>query len=361
MEPCLMPKLDYAPEAIRVKPEATTFLLYDRLSDRSSKLNALQKAIGPLRYQELLWALVLRIYTGNELVAFVTPSNGSCSWPHGQVQDICSTLLSPSQTVPSIKFRHKSVCSQVDKNSWNASLLPNTEVLYVLLKPYIHYCEKSGKERTISEPSPIKSSISPPAPARDEAFKARRIALRAVFSDCLGNLTLRIQSPTSEYSERAMINVGYTCRTVFQSLLENPHQTIGGLLTLSALDIDQISRWNGGVRPSVQATVHGEISRHVETRPDAPALHSWDGDFTYVQLDLASGNVASHLRGLGMCTGDLVPVFFEKSKWAAVAMLGILKGGITYRYLTLRLMLICGKGAPLCHWTRPIRLKESRK
>lgn len=84
------------------------------------------------------------------------------------------------------------------------------------------------------------------------------------------------------------------------------------------------------VRLGVESTIHDEISRHVRIRPDAPALHAWDGSLTYSQLDSVSDSVKAHLCDLGIRIGELMPVYFEKLQWAAVAMLGILKAGNIY-------------------------------
>ena len=333
MEPCLFPKLDYALNVHPARTEILTFSLYDRLSNRRSKLDVLQHAISPLKYHEILWALVLRIYTSNETVAFGTQSDsvdcGSCP----RSGPICSVSLSPSQTIPSIRISYTTVPNLVGDVSCDAIPLPNTNVFFTSDRRIIRDYKKSSQANgAMRQHKDIDLSDCSNAQDLVQSSQARRNGLKLVFTDYLGILTLKIRFETCAYSKEAIVNVGNTCRTVFQSLLENPNQTVAGIWSLSTLDVDQIFRWNSGTRPSVQSTVHDEISRHVKRRPDAPALHSWDGNLTYDQLDLVSGNVASYLCDVGMRSGELVPVYFEKSKWAVVAMLGVLKGGITCRY-----------------------------
>ena len=156
--------------------------------------------------------------------------------------------------------------------------------------------------------------------------------LVAVFSKWLGKLVLEIHFERCSYTKEAILNVGNTCRTVFQSLLVNPMQKIGEIRSLSDRDLDQIAAWNGGSRQGLESTVHGEISWHVKSRPDAPALHAWDGNLTYDQLDNVSEVLKSQLCDLGVRVGELIPVYFEKSLWAAVAMLGVLKAGNEYQH-----------------------------
>lgn len=329
MELGLFPTLDYAITPYPSKTQALNF----SLCDESSKLDALQKAIGSSNLYELLWALVLRIYTGNETVAFRTQSNISNGQLYIQSDYICSAVISKSQTPSDVEFRHAHVSSFLDSAPWEVTLLPNTKVLYTSPKPPVLCVGKESKERRIlNERGLVRSSASLDTQPFAKAPRASHNGLVAVFNDRQGKLMLEIHFQSSEYTKEAIINVGNTSRTVFQSLLENPKQTIGEIQSLSAHDLDQIIAWNSGIRQSVESTVHGEISRHVKSRPDAPALHAWDGNLTYGQLDLASGNLKSYLCDLGIRVGELVPVYFEKSQWAAVAMLGILKAGNKYHY-----------------------------
>ncbi|MCJ1364193.1 hypothetical protein MMC16_003302 [Acarospora aff. strigata] len=58
------------------------------------------------------------------------------------------------------------------------------------------------------------------------------------------------------------------------------------------------------------------------------AICSWDGGLSYSQLDDLSSRLAFHLAGYeDIGPNCLVPVCFEKSKWAVVAMLAVLKAG----------------------------------
>ena len=329
MEPCLFPTLDYAPTAHPGRTQALSF----SLCDERAKLDALQKAVGPMNLYELLWALVLRLYTGNETVTFRTQSNISNGEPQTQSDYICSAAISESQTVASVELRHAHVPLVIDSPLSEATLLLNTKVLYSQPVPLDLCVDKVSKESGIlNEHEHVRLSTSIDIQPFAKLPRAYRNGLVAVFNDCLGKLMLEIHFKSSNYTEKAILNVGNTCRTIFQSLLETPKQTVGEIRSLSGRDLDQIVAWNSGSRQSVESTIHGEISRHVKTRPNAPALHAWDGNLTYDQLDLVSGNLSSYLCDLGIRVGELVPVYFEKSLWAAVAMLGILKAGNRSQY-----------------------------
>ena len=63
------------------------------------------------------------------------------------------------------------------------------------------------------------------------------------------------------------------------------------------------------------------------SQPDAVAIHAWDGNFTYSELDEIVTRLAHHLRHLGVGLEVLVPICFGKLAWAIVAMLAVLQAG----------------------------------
>ncbi|KAF4179267.1 hypothetical protein CNMCM7927_001933 [Aspergillus lentulus] len=93
----------------------------------------------------------------------------------------------------------------------------------------------------------------------------------------------------------------------------------------------QITQWND--RKFIQATapfLHQIIRQQVFLKPNQPAIEAWDGTLTYCELDEAAGRLAKELVGRGVGPGHLVPVCFEKSLWAVVAMLAINKTGAAF-------------------------------
>ncbi|CAG8028349.1 unnamed protein product [Penicillium olsonii] len=74
-------------------------------------------------------------------------------------------------------------------------------------------------------------------------------------------------------------------------------------------------------------SLHGLFLRSAREAPHAAAVHGWDGQFTYTELDRLSSVVAGQLLRRGIGRGKPVPFIFEKSVWIVVAILGILKAG----------------------------------
>lgn len=90
-------------------------------------------------------------------------------------------------------------------------------------------------------------------------------------------------------------------------------------------DLEQLWRWNAVVPENIQRCVHDIISEQTRTRPQNVAVQSWDGSLTYSRLDTLSSLLALHLRFLGVGTCVTVPLCFEKSMWAVVALLAVMK------------------------------------
>lgn len=106
-----------------------------------------------------------------------------------------------------------------------------------------------------------------------------------------------------------------------------------GSITLTDLDViserDLVKTWKrnarvpGGVETPVQILIQLQAEKH----PEATALCARDGSLTYKELDDLSTRVASGLIGMGIEKNMILPLYFEKSRWMLVAILGVLKAG----------------------------------
>ncbi|KAF9774131.1 Non-ribosomal peptide synthetase [Fusarium sp. DS 682] len=117
---------------------------------------------------------------------------------------------------------------------------------------------------------------------------------------------------------------------VLNTTLTDSTATLSSVLPLGELDKSIIWNWNKDLPPPVPMCIHTLIAEQVRWRPDAPAICSWDGDFTYADVDRLSTLLAQHLIDLGVKVGDIVPLCFEKSRWTTVAVMGIIKAGAAF-------------------------------
>ncbi|KAJ5930334.1 hypothetical protein N7466_005827 [Penicillium verhagenii] len=100
-------------------------------------------------------------------------------------------------------------------------------------------------------------------------------------------------------------------------------------VNVTTQDIEEIKSWNQLPPLSAQEAVHQAFEEQASRSPSSPAVASWDGDLTYANLDSLSNRLANHLLNLGVDLEMIVPLHFEKSKWAIVSILAVLKAGGT--------------------------------
>lgn len=112
--------------------------------------------------------------------------------------------------------------------------------------------------------------------------------------------------------------------------------TTGGQRLLRELDLvcdhdrQDLQRWNQHPLSTIKSTVHETISQRVLESPNSVAVDSWDGKLTYQELDTLASKTCSLLLDAGAKPGDCIPLCFEKSLWALVAMLGVMKSGCSF-------------------------------
>jgi amino acid adenylation domain-containing protein len=106
-----------------------------------------------------------------------------------------------------------------------------------------------------------------------------------------------------------------------------PTLVLSELQILMPADLDQIWHWNHSVPVPIKQCVHDMIKSKSQQQPNAPAICAWDGELTYGQLDKLATHLSNRLISLGVAPDTIVPLFFEKSMWTAVAVLGVIKAG----------------------------------
>ena len=104
---------------------------------------------------------------------------------------------------------------------------------------------------------------------------------------------------------------------------------LSDLRLISPKDMQRIREWNSQTPARVGKCIHHLVHKTTERQLHAPAIHAWDGDFTYDELHRAASGLAHHLVDLGVGPEQTVALCMDKSRWAVVAMLAILQAGGT--------------------------------
>ncbi|KAK1962683.1 amino acid adenylation domain-containing protein [Colletotrichum sublineola] len=106
-------------------------------------------------------------------------------------------------------------------------------------------------------------------------------------------------------------------------------------LKLAGLVFDQLTgsaktHFHDTAVAKVSSTLHRIITKKCQIQPERDAIVSTNDRISYASLESMSSALAIHLMECGVSPGEMVPLCFEKSVWAVVAMLGVLKAGAAF-------------------------------
>lgn len=123
----------------------------------------------------------------------------------------------------------------------------------------------------------------------------------------------------------------YQFESLVQQICTSPaDKRVLDLNILSVCDQTSIRDWNAHIPPPVHRTLQDLLQDRITERPNHEAVCAWDGSFTFAELDQHADRLARRLRELDAQPEIFIPSFFEKSRWALVAMLGILRSGAAF-------------------------------
>ncbi|KAJ5884289.1 hypothetical protein N7504_011861 [Penicillium tannophilum] len=130
-------------------------------------------------------------------------------------------------------------------------------------------------------------------------------------------------------------NSNHSMLRTFQHVLRQITTHPGSLMLEQ---IDYCSDWDRKKIQSLTRTqpglssncLHDLIVKRCQQHPTKLAVRSFDGDLTYQELDNLSLRLANHLTQLGVQPETFVLSSFQKSTWAIVARLAILRAGGAY-------------------------------
>lgn len=102
----------------------------------------------------------------------------------------------------------------------------------------------------------------------------------------------------------------------------------------------QVAQWNmktsGRPEEHIPASIHELVRKMASEDPGKTAIVAWDGTMSFGELDRHAENLAREITIMSRTeniAGTVVPVLFDKSVYAIVAMIGIMKAGCAYTAL----------------------------
>lgn len=132
---------------------------------------------------------------------------------------------------------------------------------------------------------------------------------------------------TSDFTEQQVKNIGSTFVTALKCVMQRTSNTINEIDLVGEDHILQMQSFSNNRAAKVDKCIHDVIQAQIDASPDEEAICSWEGSWTYRELDKAATKLAHHLVSLGAGPETIIPYCFPKSAWAIVSILAILKSG----------------------------------
>lgn len=96
-------------------------------------------------------------------------------------------------------------------------------------------------------------------------------------------------------------------------------------------------KWNGSRPRMTNARITDLFAYQVQRRGRYPAVHAWDGELSYAQLDERSTQLAAWLIQNDIAgPGRIVPICFDKTVWTTITLLAVAKAGSIFIMLDPR-------------------------
>ncbi|TLD03907.1 hypothetical protein PgNI_11271 [Pyricularia grisea] len=105
---------------------------------------------------------------------------------------------------------------------------------------------------------------------------------------------------------------------------------LAGINCVTAEDREEIGRWSSKELKMSEQCIHQVVAEYAFRTPKAAAVDSWDGQWTFAELDNVSSTLALYIQQLETNTGAVVPICFERSKWVIASIFAVLKAGLAF-------------------------------
>lgn len=281
---------------------------------------------------QFVWAMVLRTYTGSNEICFGYISSGR-DVPVQDIEEAIGAFINMliykihlTDDLPLIRALKKTQRDFIKSMEHQAvSLAEVQHALGLADTPLFNtaftFQRRSGNE-VDSTPSLSFKSFDSHDPSE---YKI------AVNIEMMESMTEVHFSYWQDYLSRAQVqNIADTFEQIINEITSSTsdEMTISNIDTVGSLSCQNVCQWNNLPPQKVERCVHEMIEEQVRIRPAmAQAVEAWDANFTYRELDSHANRLANVLFSHGVGPEVIVPLCFEKSAWAIVAQIAVLKAG----------------------------------
>jgi len=219
--------------------------------------------------------------------------------------------------------------------SWTIEPSPNAPMHSCLISEVI---QSDGPVVNVLEAIRARSASSKsssPESATTAVFEARLggsstsehplFAIKASIAGPVLIIECNFQQP--ELSDTIRNTYLNTILDLFNCISTQPESLTVNASQIQLRELSQIWSWNRILPAPINRTIHSYFIEQAQAHPGSPAVISWDGEFTYGEVDHMSTQLAHRLQMMGVKHGKPVPCCFEKSAWTVIAILAIMKAG----------------------------------
>lgn len=280
--------------------------------------------VGVAALLKVAWGVVLRAYVGSDLVCFGYRTSGRDLPVDGLPKAVgCfSNTLFCRLSLPSSQFLAQAV---FDSESIHREALNHQ---HVSVDSFQHNTGTKGAKRfntclSFGYENAVEATDGP-------SFQPLKTVQSSEY-DIHVDVNFRNNNVAVDLGHRILApdqarHIARVFGKAIQSIMHAPESTVNDVDLFTEHDHKQILQWNGQSKSATPSDyVHQLIAKKAVENPDMQAVCAWDGDLTYGELDESVMTIASHLRKCGVDAKSLVPVISDKSRWAVVAMLAVLK------------------------------------
>lgn len=257
---------------------------------------------------EVLWAVVLREYTGNDQVAFNRVVDG---------EEVASCV---------------SLNLDQDELAASSSKFPSLASLIAARRDGAHnpFSSREAKDgascdTTIWITGKKPGSKNTPPPSSSDGDIVVEVQLNALEGKPLAIFWYRFP----QISDREAHNLASTLKQSIHCLPSAYHSDIRDLDLLSLENREDLRKWMRTRASPQDSTLSllDILQRTAQTHANVRAVEASDGFWTYGELEDTCHELARHLCGVGVKSGDMVLLLREKSKWTIAGMIAILMAG----------------------------------
>ncbi|KAK2738401.1 NRPS [Myotisia sp. PD_48] len=277
------------------------------------------------RLFQVSWGILLRQYTNSDHVCFGF-SNPDKQTQSGRTEHFsvftCSMDLPEGKSIVDLLEQNQDSfpCASSDQNSsFLDKTLSGEQLGLILFNTVLSIRLQQGSESTIDKKSTTGRTLD-----KDDTSK---YAISVNIEHLHGNIRACLSFWSTALSSWQAHNIATTFSHIISAIVASSTSTIGSLSCFSSAHKSEVMTWNRDPSSRAECCIQDLIRRRCKIQRQALAICSWDGNVTYEQLDDLSTRLATKLVEAGVVPETFVPLCFEKSRWASVAMLGILKAG----------------------------------